>query len=148
MCQRIIDNDTVIQTIADFRKHFPKVKMVKCATFKRMAKYDCLCVLDIENTLKKAGFDYEIDGMDFIIEQKESKAMSTQLDLDDVAATSELAKRQLYSLRADNMRMREALDSITKTVHSHFIGNDTSFMQTIRAIKMCSEIARDAIGKE
>jgi hypothetical protein len=67
MCQRIIYNDTVIETVADFRKIFPKLKMVKCATFKRMAKYDCLCVLDIEATLKKAGFDYEIDGMDFVI---------------------------------------------------------------------------------
>jgi uncharacterized protein YigA (DUF484 family) len=74
--------------------------------------------------------------------------MSTQLDLDDVAATSDLAKKQLDELRAENKKIREALDSITKTVHSHFIGNDTSFMQTICVLKMCSEIARDAIGKE
>jgi len=74
--------------------------------------------------------------------------MATQLDLDDVAATSDLAKKQLDELRQENKKIREALDSITKTVYSHFIGNDTSFMQTIRAIKMCSEIARAAIGKE
>jgi uncharacterized protein YigA (DUF484 family) len=36
--------------------------------------------------------------------------MATQLDLDDVAATSELAKRQLAELRAENQRIREALE--------------------------------------
>jgi uncharacterized protein YigA (DUF484 family) len=36
--------------------------------------------------------------------------MGTQLDLDDVAATSELAKKQLDELRAENQRIREALE--------------------------------------
>jgi hypothetical protein len=35
--------------------------------------------------------------------------MDAQLDLDDVSATSELAKQELAALRADNQRMREAL---------------------------------------
>jgi predicted nucleic acid-binding Zn-ribbon protein len=41
---------------------------------------------------------------------QEDKAMGTQLDLDDVAATSELAKKQLAQLRAENQRIREALE--------------------------------------
>jgi uncharacterized protein YigA (DUF484 family) len=36
--------------------------------------------------------------------------MATQLDLDDVAATSELAKKQLDELRAENKRLIEALE--------------------------------------
>jgi uncharacterized protein Yka (UPF0111/DUF47 family) len=40
--------------------------------------------------------------------------MSKQLDLDDVAATSELAKQELAALRAENQRMREALEKIVK----------------------------------
>jgi hypothetical protein len=38
--------------------------------------------------------------------------MDAQLDLDDVAATSELAKQELATLRADNQRMREALEVV------------------------------------
>jgi hypothetical protein len=36
--------------------------------------------------------------------------MSTQLDLDDVAATSELARKQLNALRAENKRLRDLLE--------------------------------------
>jgi hypothetical protein len=38
--------------------------------------------------------------------------MSTHLDLDDVAATSELAKQQLEELRYQNRRMRALLEVI------------------------------------
>jgi hypothetical protein len=38
--------------------------------------------------------------------------MSTQLDLDDVAATSDLAKQQLAELRYQNRRMRALLEGM------------------------------------
>jgi hypothetical protein len=46
--------------------------------------------------------------------------MSTQLDLDDVAATSELAKKQLDELRAENQRLCNALEpsAYTKAAYS------------------------------
>jgi len=38
--------------------------------------------------------------------------MDAQLDLDDVAATSYMAKQELAAMRAENQRMREALEGM------------------------------------
>jgi hypothetical protein len=40
--------------------------------------------------------------------------MSKELDLDDCAAQSELAVKELAELRADNKRLREALEQAEK----------------------------------
>jgi hypothetical protein len=57
--------------------------------------------------------------------------MSTQLDLDDVAATSELAKKQLDSLRAENENFRELMEWFCKRVE---IGEVRS-VRTYKAFK-------------
>jgi hypothetical protein len=62
--------------------------------------------------------------------------MGAQLDLDDVAATSELAKQELAALRAENQRMREALEKISNY--------DNLMLCGFYAMK----IAAAALGKE
>ena len=47
--------------------------------------------------------------------------MGTQLDLDDVAATSELAKKQLDELRYKNRRLREALERMIEYSQSDIV---------------------------
>jgi hypothetical protein len=45
--------------------------------------------------------------------------MSTELDLDDVAATSSRAVKELAALRAERDRMREALEKIVLSVEAY-----------------------------
>jgi predicted nucleic acid-binding Zn-ribbon protein len=53
--------------------------------------------------------------------KQEDKSMGTQLDLDDVAATSELAKKQLDELRYKNRRLREALERMIEYSQSDIV---------------------------
>jgi hypothetical protein len=76
--------------------------------------------------------------------------MGTQLDLDDVAATSDLAKKQLEDLRAENKLMREALEEISQNHYGLEIGDDDETAikyWSSRALIMKNK-ALVAIGKE
>jgi hypothetical protein len=50
--------------------------------------------------------------------------MSKELDLDDCAAQSELAVKELAELRAENKRLRESLEEIAKKHYGIEIGDD------------------------
>jgi hypothetical protein len=69
--------------------------------------------------------------------------MSTQLDLDDVAATSELARKQLNALRAENKRLRDAALAFQELTVCYRINKRPSEKLFKRLEK-----ARAALGKE
>ena len=73
--------------------------------------------------------------------------MGAQLDLDDVAATSELAKQELSTLRADNQRMREALEDRIGFSYQRDVPHQSQ-IPYCRCRKCVDERVRAALGKE
>lgn len=82
---------------------------------------------DFVDALYRAGWRSVCDAQHTEIEKTVEKVMVTELDIDDVAATSPKAKKKLAALRAENARLRKQMhDDTSRLLYSYSVHQTTS----------------------